>query len=179
MTDQELILLKTALLADTDPEVISAVSGGNATRLAELYNLPSSVVVWKTSVPVSDIFDAVVWANMTPAAAPDGTALWTNRNLQCQSKQLALQTILMGRESINGTKANLRTGLQDALTALPSKADGTSQAAGWVAVAAVLKRFANKTEAIFSTGTGTTATPGTLVWEGLVNYNDIGLALSM
>ena len=178
MTESELIALKAALLADTDQAVIDAVAIGNATEIVRLYNLPSETIVWRTSVPVPEVFDAIVWANMTPASVPDGTALWTNRNLQCQSKQLALQTILMGREQINATKANIRAGLQDALTAIPSKSDGSNQAAGWLAVVPVLKRAATKAEAVYVTGTGTDAAPGLLVWEGQININDVGAALN-
>jgi hypothetical protein len=178
MTDSELLALKAALLADTDQAVIDAVTGGNHTEIARLYNLPSSTIVWRTSVPVPEVFDAIVWANMTPAAVPDGTALWTNRNLQCQSKQLALQTILMGREQINATKANIRAGLQDALTAIPSKSDGSNQAAGWLAVVPILKRAATKAEAVYATGTGTDANPALLVWEGQININDVGMAMN-
>lgn len=178
MTDSELIALKAALLADTDQAVIDAVAIGNATEIVRLYNLPSATIVWRTSVPIDNVFDAITWANMTPAAAPDGTTLWTNRNLQCQSKQLALQTIIGRREFINGSKALIRSGLQDALTSLPSKADGGNQNAGWVNVLPVLKRPATKAEAIYVTGTGTDAAPGLLVWEGQININDVGTALN-
>lgn len=178
MTEAELLTLKAALLADTDQAVIDALSSGNAVAMAILYNLPSTKIVWRTDIPVDDIFDAITWANMTPAAAPDETTLWTNRNLQCQSKQLALQTIIGRREIINASKPLIRAGLQDALTSLPSKADGSNQNAGWVNVLPKLKRPATKVEAIYATGTGTDADPGVLAFEGQITHYDISMALN-
>jgi hypothetical protein len=179
MTPEQITVLRTALIADNDPAVIASKVARNDTETARLYNLPSTFIVWKTQVPVQDIFDCIIWANMTPASVPDTTTIWGNRNLQCQSKQFNLQTMLGGRDSINAAKANIRTGLQDALTALPSKADGTNQAAGWTTVLALMKRAASKCETLYVTGTGTSATPGNVgTVEGDVSVSDIAEALN-
>lgn len=179
LTQAQLTALKAHILANADPDVVAAVAIRNDTEITRIYNLSSAFIVWKTSVPVQDIFDAIVWANMTPAAAPDGTTQWTNRNLQCQSKQIALQTIVLGREQLNTSKPNIRQGLQDALTALPSKADGTNQPAGWVGVLALLKRAATTCEAIFATGTGTDTTPGNLGVEGTLDVSEVSAAMNL
>lgn len=119
--------------------------------------------VWSSNVRTQDIFDAIIWANLTPAQTVDGTQAWLNRTMLCQSKQFNLQTILTGRETIDATKVSIRNGIQDALTGLPSKTDGTTQGAGWAAVQLILQRTATVAEKIFATGTGTTASPATVV----------------
>lgn len=165
MTPDQYHTLNVAAMADQG--AADFIATGEDQSLADWLNTPDAFVVWKSSVPVADVFDAVLWANMTPAIAPDDTQLWTNRNLQCQSKQLQLQTFLIGRETLNPSKSNIRAGMQDALTNLPSKADGTNQNAGWTAVLALFKRTTTRAEMILASGTGTDATPGLLGWEGL------------
>lgn len=176
LTQAQIDLLKPVVQAD--PTASALALAAYDVGLAQWLNASSTTIVWRTNVPVQDIFEAIMWANMTPASTPDGTALWTNRNLQCQSKQLALQTMLVGRESLNASKANIRAGLQDSLTAVPSKADGTTQAAGWVAVQEVMKRAATIAEASLSIGTGTSASPATMTFEGLVSYAEASMIRS-
>lgn len=176
LTQAQIDLLKPVVQAD--PTASALALAADDVGLAAWLNGASTKTVWRTDVPVQEIFEAIIWANMTPASAPDGTALWTNRNLQCQSKQLALQTMLVGRESLNASKANIRAGLQDSLTAVPSKADGTTQAAGWVAVQEVMKRTATIAEASLSSGTGTSASPATMTFEGLVSYSEASMIRS-
>jgi hypothetical protein len=69
---------------------------------------------------------------------------------------------------------NWRNAFQDALTALPSKADGTNQAAGWAAVQTAMQRNATVAEKVLATGTGTAASPADIGWEGAVSVFDIG-----
>ena len=165
--------LKAAVLAS--PE-LSAV-GRNDTELARLLNLPSTFVVWRSTTEADLIADAIVWANLTPADTADGTALFTNRALVCQAKQINLQIMLQGRQSIPSGKLNFRQGLQDALLNVPAGAGGTLLDAGWLGngkVKAAISRFATVAEKVFATGTGTAPTPGNLVFDGSVSINDIG-----
>jgi hypothetical protein len=162
-------VLKAAIVGATDQALIDARNAGNNTDIAAWFKADSEFVVWRSSVSVAEVQDAVVWANMTPADAPDGTTAWTNRALACQGKQFNLQNLIVGRDQINSGKANIRAGLQDALTNVPSGAGGASQSAGWVTIRDAMKRNANRGEALYATGTGTSATPGSLVWEGVVS----------
>lgn len=164
MTDSELIALKAAILADAN--LTTLVAEGATGAIAEYLRSYSTFVVWRTITPVSDISDAITWANMTPTDAPDGTATYTNRALFSQAKQISLQTMVQGQQSISSAKANVRAGLQDALTNLPTGAGGASQSAGWTSVRLAMQRKASLFEQIFATGIGTTASPGTLVLEG-------------
>lgn len=162
MTPEQRVTLKAAILAD--PAAAAFYANGDLSGLAGYMNATSSPVkvVWKTSVATVDIFDQIDWANMTPSPVPDATASWTNRSLACQGKQFNLQTILVGRETINPSKNKVRNGLQDALTDLPSGNNGNLRQAGWTNVLPLLYRDATRFEALYVTGTGTTLDPGKL-----------------
>lgn len=164
MTNFELLVLKAAILADVNLTML--VAEGATGAIAEYLRGPSTFVVWRTTTPVADIADAIIWANMTPTDAPDGTAIYTNRALFSQAKQISLQTMIQGQQLVTSSKANVRSGLQDALTNLPNGVGGAPQAAGWTAVRLAMQRKASLFERIFATGTGTAASPGTLVLEG-------------
>ncbi len=177
MNTSQLQTLKAGLLAD--PVTAAYIAAGTPGYCYDYLAEATAFVVWQARVDVQKVFDAITWANLTPADAPDDTTTWTNRNLQCQSKQLNLQTILQGRTSFDGRRANVRAGLQDALTNLPSGAGGASIAAGWAGVRTVMQRYANRAELLFSSGTGTAATPGDLSWEGRVSYDEITQAVNL
>lgn len=136
--------------------------------------------VWASNADVGAIRAAVVWANLTPADAPDGTQAWANRSLQCQGKQFNLQMIIPFQGTVNATDANLRAGLQDALHGVRSGAGGTAQDAGWAAVRSALARKAKYCEMILadtSVGNGSTrALSATMVFEGYLTDVDIAAA---
>lgn len=176
LTTEQLQTLKAGILAD--PTTSGYIAAGTPGYCVDYLNADSAFVVWSGSVNVQKIMDSIVWANLTPVDSPDGTALWTNRNLQCQSKQLNLQTILQGRTTLDGRNTNVRAGLQDALTGLPSGASGASISAGWANVKLVLERFATRAEVLFSSGVGTSTTPGALSWEGKITLTDVTIAMN-
>lgn len=182
LTTAQLASLKAHILASVDPAVIAAIGGGaigrNDTELARLYNLPSASVVWRSSMPGDELRNIVTWANMTPAATPDGSALWTNRALYAQAKQISLQTIVQGQTSIRCGVAGIRAGLQDCLTNLPTVNDGSTQPAGWQALRTAMQRFATVAEQVYIATVGSGATPEDLAVEGTVTINDIGTAMN-
>lgn len=169
--------LKAAVLASQDAAIQAAASSRNDTELARLLNLPSSFIVWRTSTDADLVADAIIWANLTPADTADGTATFTNRALACQAKQINLQIMLQGRQSIPSGRLNFRQGLQDALLNVPAGANGALLDAGWAGagkVKATISRPATVAERVFATGTGTSAVPGNLTFDGLVTTDDIG-----
>ena len=182
LTTAQLQTLKAAILADNN--LTAWVTAGSTYLIAQyLQTTASTFVVWKTTTNVSDIYDAIQWANLTPTdAVPTDTQLnveiWMARNLECQSKQLNLQIMLQGQMTVNSLKSNVRGGLQDALTNIPSGAGGVIQAANWVAVKTAMQRFATKFEALYATGTGTATTPGALTLEGGPQEYDVIQALA-
>lgn len=177
LTQAQIDLLKPVVQAD--PTASALALAADDVGLAAWLNGASAKTVWRTDVPMRDIFNSIVWSNTTPSMVPDGTTLWTNRNLQCQSKQLELQTLIFGSEGhVDASKANIRQGFQDALTAIPSKADGSNQAAGWLVVQEAFKRIATAAEAALSSGAGTNADPATMTFEGLVSYSEASMIRS-
>lgn len=153
-----------------------------AYAIAALYNVSAvpSFTVWCSTIPSSQIFNGIVWANLTPNDAPDGTQVWADRSLCCQGKQFNIQTMLGGQQSLSTGLASIRAGLQDALTNIPSGTGGAIVSAGWVALRdGVLKRLATRLEKLLadtSGGNGAAATPAALVYEGQVTPQAIAAA---
>lgn len=164
ITDAQRTTLKTYIANDATLAAFAAQSAWQP--IADALNAASTAIVWRTSVPVDEITNQINWAALTPADAPDGTQTWANRSLTCQGKQFNLQLIIAGRGEIPGSLSNVRLGLQDALTGIPSGVGGATQAANWTGVRDAMKRVATVGENVFATGTKTQATPGLLVVEG-------------
>ena len=182
MTPTELQTLKAAILADPVLNAFPNTADG-AFDLAAVLNAPAvpQYDVWNSRAPVQAVFDAISWSAYTPTDTPDGTAVFTNRLLAIQTKQMNLQNILVGRDTIDGTKVNVRSGLRDAVVALPSGAGGASTSAGGasgVNVLTQLTRPAKLIEKILATGTATTGTvtAGLIGREGTVSYQDVQAA---
>ena len=146
-----------------------------AAVIAAAYNALATpdYFVWQTRVPIDAVLDAVTWANFTPQDAPDGTLTWQCRSLACQGKQFNLQTILLGKAFIDATKSNVRAGLQDCTTGLPSGAAGATKSGGWVAIQLILSRKASRAEKLFAAGAGTTAAPSLMGVEGVLTVQDV------
>lgn len=160
----QLNAIKTAVVAD--PVADGYRVAGDAYSLRAWLNSASSKVVWRSTTSGDAVRNAIIWANMTPAAVPDGTQLYANRALYAQAKQISLQTLVQGQQQIASGVSGIRSGLMDSLTALPTKADGSNQAAGWVAVQSAMQRPATNIESVFAVGTGTAQSPADLVFEG-------------
>lgn len=159
-------------LAMADQTAAALIAAGNDIALADWFNTPTANYIWRSSVPVDEVFDAITWANLTPVDAPDGSAVYTNRALLCQSKQISLQILLKG-ERVAAAKAAVRGGLSDALLNVPSGAAGAAQSAGWAAVKGVISRFGTRAEMALATGAGTQAAPSTPAFDGRLGYMDM------
>ena len=157
------------------------MTSGGALEIAGLLNAAASPAynVWRSVTPASEILDSITWANLTPADTADGTATFTNRALVCQAKQMNLQIILQGRDSVASGKVSVRGGLSDALQNVPAGAGGALVDAGWAGagkVKATITRTASVVEKLFATGNGTTATPSTMGYEGPITSDDVQAA---
>lgn len=175
--------LKAAILADPTLNGFPATADG-ASAIAALLNAPAvpAFPVWRTDAPVSDILDAISWATFTQTDAVDGTSNQTNRLLAVQTKQMNLQSMLQGRDTVNASKANVRAGLRDAVIGLPTGAAGAALSAGGAGGATVLAaliRSATLGEKILAgvpAQTGpTTAT--LLQHEGPILYQEVVAAM--
>jgi len=154
LTPAQLTALATDIANDATLNAITKNADGFV-AIAAAYNLvvtsPGTFWVYRSNVPVQEIFDQIVWANFTPVDAADGTTLWQNRSMAAQGKSLNLQTLLMGQTQVNANKTNVRAGLQDGLTNLPTGTSGGTVAAGWTGVRDnVLARAATRAEKLFA-----------------------------
>jgi len=177
LTPAQYTTLKTDINADPVMSIMP-LGGDAAYNIAQIYNGPPAAdwYVWATNAPTQAIFDAIDWSKFTPVDAADGTAIQTNRLLTIQTKQMNLQNMTVGKDSINAAKPNIRTGIKDAVIQLPSGVSGAMVTAGGAAgvnVLAAMVRKATRFEKLFSTGTGTVASPATMVVEGSLSPNDV------
>jgi hypothetical protein len=172
LTPAQITALKANLAANTNtvtingqPVAIKDVpqGGQNAQTIADWYATTASPAyyVFRTDIPPQEIFDQVTWANYTPSDAPDNTVTWSNRSLSCQGKQFNLQILLSGGQTaINAARVNVRAGLNDATTSLPSGASGASRSGGWAGILTILRRSASWAEKLFSVATTGVGTDG-------------------
>ena len=151
MTPSQLTALKADILANYSTQW----SAGQVNIIAAAYNVvyTPDFYVWKTSVSVSELHDVYVWTEMDTLT-------------QAKYNQL---TLLLSQGSVNPSKSNVRQGMNDIFTALTSTK---------AAITPILKRLVTKGEKLFATGTGTTGTPGQLVFEGSITSQDIYEAMS-
>lgn len=126
------------------------VAGGDWQNVAAYYNTDSATKLWRPDAPRSKVFGAIIWKNLTQADAPDGTTVYTNRALACQSRQINLQIMLPPTaDTLPGDELGFRQGLQDALVDVPAGVGGALLDAGWTPVRNALQRFATHFEALF------------------------------
>lgn len=146
-TTSEQLILKDLILAE--PSIQQCVLNGQDQCVANWLNTPSTFVVWRTSVSAEEYHNgAIVWT------AVDGLTAGKARIWDWMSRY----------GSINPSKPNVRQGFSDAFGA----ASATTTAA-----VAISKRNATQAEKVFATGTGTTATPALLTFEGFVTETDV------
>jgi hypothetical protein len=173
LTPEQNALLKAAIEAD---QMLNALPNNtdSAFEIAAQFNAEASPAfyVWKSNANIDEIYDAITWASLTPADAPDATVEYTNRALSCQARQINLQIMLQGKQTLNATKLKIRQGLTDALQGVPSGAGGATLDAGWPPVKQALYRKATRVEALLATGTGTTGVPALMSFEGNLSYQD-------
>lgn len=179
LTTQQKAALKSAIVA-AGGAITAAYNAGASSQVADLCNAASdpAVAVWRTDAPVSAILDAIDFSKYTPNDAADGTAVYTNRTLLAQTKQMNLQLMLRGRESLNCSKANIRASLRDAVIAVPTGVGGAVTSPGGASGATVMTactRTATFAEAALrgaSAQTGT-VTAFLLDFEGQISVQDI------
>jgi hypothetical protein len=183
LTTQQLQTLKTAIAADP---VLAAKPNNSdgAFDIAAAMNLPVAANVWRTDARVQAINDAINWSLYTPTDTPDGTATWTNRILAIQTKQMNLQLMLQGRDTVDASKANVRAGLRDAVIAVPAGASGAAVSPGGASGVNVMNaciRPGLRIEILLKTGDATTGgvTAAIMGYEGIISYQDVEAARAL
>lgn len=155
LTQQQLTALKADILADP---VLSqwAATGRMAQEIADAYNAAADPawVVWRTSVTTEEWRVAIIGGG----GAGQLDALTASKR---DSLLWAVSDVL--NPSISAIRAALDDfcGSQNTLKA---------------AIRTAQKRNATRAEKLFSTGTGSTASPATMGWEGMLTYQDVEAA---
>lgn len=184
LTSAQNVTLKAAINADPVLSLIPNTNEGADAVALELNKNPLvDFLVWMTNAPTQSILDAIDGSKYTPSdAIPTTTAelsnVYQSRILACQTKQISLQTLVIGRETVNAAKANIRSWLRDAVIQCPAGASGAMIAPGGASGATALTaclRKANRVEQILAAGSATTGTTaGNLLgYEGTVSYPDV------
>lgn len=156
LSGAQLITLKAAIVADASFNGIPLTSAG-ANTIRDAFNAAASpaYVVWRSAVSRSEVY------NTTSAEAT--TWNWTTYKAQAVAEQNAWTQMFMGDQA-NMAQANLRAGVAAIFGA------GNAQTTHILAVA---KRNTTRAEKLFASGSGTTATPSTMTFEGLLTSDDV------
>lgn len=151
------------VLINGQPVAINAVPHGadNAQQIANWYNQDAAgpFLVFNSAVPNASVFNQVLFANYTPSDAitSANAAQWTAASMACQGKQFNLQIMLQPGGTFNAGLLNLRKGLKDAMTVLPTGAGFASQDGGWNAslnsAPCALTRNGSNAEKLFAVAT--------------------------
>lgn len=192
LTLAQLQALKSDIANDGTLSQVAHNSDGSIT-VANAYNLAATgpFFVWRTNVPVPDIFDQVTWTNYTPNDTPpaSGTTvqitndmlLYNNRALLVQIKQTNLLQMLESRATFDASKSTQRSGLQDATLNLPTGASGANRSGGWASILNILSRAATRGEKLFANTSGGSGAsqaigatgPATMVLEGNITPTNV------
>lgn len=183
LTNAQNLTLKADITANAGA-LGNAIIERNGPLIAAFYNAIASpdFFVWQTKAPVSLIFDSINWDKFTQADPADSTVLQSNRLLIVQTKQMNLQNMLIGRDTIDASKVNIRAGLRDATTALPTGAAGAVISASGASAATLLTALLRKAtvlEKLLNVGSATTgAVTGNLLGvEGAISGDQILVAM--
>lgn len=154
LTTAQKATLKAAILADPALNAFPNNSDGNFDLAAKLSTELASpaFIVWRTNVPIGEVgrtFNATELAGLT--------------SLNTQRLQ-NLAAWLQG--GVNPSLSSIRQFFDDVF----SGAGGTNTRA---ALLVIWKRSATLVEKIFATGTGTTAAPATMGYEGAISASDV------
>lgn len=153
---------KTALRANINATPEALALDGNLTGLADYYNAAASPAfwVWRTNVSRADIYTQ---QNDLPINPPQtGFWSWTTYKNQNITEQNAWVQMFM-QDVTNFAAQNVRDGINSIFTGT-----GAPQAQREHCLA-----IGRRVEKLFATGTGSTASPALMVFEGPLTTNDL------
>lgn len=168
LTLSQLAALRADILADPAFASIPNTPDG-AFEIAGAYNANAAPEfwVWRTRVTKDEYVNA---------EGPDGTTFsWTGSGFIGRSvgERDAWRELFSISGIVNPSQPNVRQAFVDIFSGSTSPAP-----ANRTHLAAVSRRKATRAEKLFATGVGTTASPGTLTFEGTLTYTDVLLARS-
>ena len=153
LTPSQLTTLKNDILADATFNSQPHNSDG-AYAIAAVYNALASpaFTVWKTNVSIDAVGDNIVGTEL---------AGLTTANLT------RLQTIVaLSPTGVNPSLSDRRAFFDDVFSGAGGQLTRPKLLILW-------KRFATHLEKLFATGTGSDASPATMVVEGTISYQDV------
>jgi hypothetical protein len=133
----------------------ASLNAGDAQLIAEYYNLlgPANThTVWKTLVTITQVGDKINGTELAGLSSLNSTRLQT--------------VVILSAGGVNPSLLDRRQFFDDIF----SGAGGATTRANLLAL---WKRLCRNVEKVFATGTGSDASPATLVFEGSVSGNDI------
>lgn len=152
--------LKAAIQAESS--ITSCYISGDHGCIASWLNSTSTFIVWRTSVSQAEYQTKV---------SSDGTVFnWSGTGgfiARSQGERDAWRT-MFGAGNVNPSLSNVIAAFNDIFSGT-----GAGAVANRAHLAAVSKRSATFAEKTLATGTGSSASPGLLTFEGLVNVNNI------
>lgn len=153
--NQKQVLQSVAL---AEPSIASCINSGNDVCVADWFNTESVFIVWKTEILESDIVQIDAFAfNLVDGLTAGKRDEWSN--------------FLFKTGACNPSKPNIRAGLLDVWSGTAAKLTV------YDAIIELSKRTSRNAERVLATGTGTSASPGTLSFEGTISVNDISTIL--
>jgi hypothetical protein len=159
LTNEQLATLKANILADATLAAWAA-TGRMAEEIAAEYNKAAApaFVVWRTAVGPEEWDDAILGTTGAATQLDGLTASKRDSLFWALNKTLnpAIPSVRVALEDFCGSQNTLKATL-----------------------AAVQKRNATRAEKLFATGTGSTAAPATLTYEGSITYHDVNAALAL
>ena len=162
LTDAQKATLKAAILAETDSTLVEERDAGGMGEVAEWYSGVASptFTVWKSTVTSREVMNSVTFS---------GAGGFIQRT---QGERDAFM-MLIANGGIEPWRSNIRQAFSDIFSG-----SGTGAPETRAALLALSKRPALRIEKVFATGTGSDASPATLVWEGGIDGTDISAALA-
>lgn len=159
LTGPQKITLKAYI--DSVPALASQpLVGEGPSNVAAVLNLDASPVfwVWRTFVPDAEIYevtteDATSWS-------------WTSFIGRSQGERDAWRQMVNMKGGINAALANVRAGISDIF----SGAGGSAQRTHLLTIG---RRKARQVEKVLATGTGSTASPATMGYEGPITPDEV------
>lgn len=152
-------LLVNAIAADGTLNTLPP-GADSALQIASAFTVQASpdFWVWRTNVSRSDIYNNV--------SADATTWSWSTYKSQNATEQNAWTQMFMG-DLANFAQANLRAGVAAIFTG------SAPQNAQQAHVLAIGRRLATRIEKLLATGTGSSAVPAVMGFEGPLSYQDV------
>lgn len=157
LTPAQLVTLRAAIDADATLNNL-ANNPDNNQAIADAFNAQASPAFWvyKTRLSRAEIFDAITWTELIGRS---------------QGERDTLQ-VMLSEGQVNPASANVRGAFGDIFS-------GASGVNTRNALGVASRRTATRAEKLYATGTGSTASPATMAFEGRVDYQDVGYARSL